>query len=213
MTLPFAPSYAFPPGGLPDQSAEPAASAAVFTPAYAVIPAAVMRDIVTSLLPGWQDTRAWILARPLSGFAETFAQYAVEVAPGGGSDSPEPDPAAEGVLFLAKGEAVLTLDGIAHILTPGGYAYLAPGADWRLSNPGPAPLRLHWIRRRYQPAPGLAAPGSFVTTDAATPIRWMPGTTLWGTTRFADPWISGTTATSTSSPSCPAAASPSPKPT
>ena len=192
MTLPFAPTYAFPPGGLPGQSADPAASAAVFTPAYAVIPAAVMRDIVTSLLPGWRQTRAWILARPLSGFAETFAQYALEIAPGGGSDSPEPDPAAEGVLFLAAGEAVLTLDGIAHILTPGGYAYLAPGADWRLANPGPAALGLHWIRRRYQPAPGLPAPGlpappSFVTTDAATPIRWMPGTALWGTTRFADP--------------------------
>ena len=26
-----------------------------------------------SLLPGWTNTRVWILARPLSGFAETFA--------------------------------------------------------------------------------------------------------------------------------------------
>ena len=54
----------------------------MFTDAYAVIPADTQRDIVTSFLPGWDGTRAWILARPLSGFAETFAQYAVEVAPG-----------------------------------------------------------------------------------------------------------------------------------
>jgi len=78
-------SYAFPPGGLPDQSCDPEGTA-VFTEAYAVLPAATQRDIVTSLLPGWSGVRAWVLARPLTGFAETFAQYAVEVAPGGGSE-------------------------------------------------------------------------------------------------------------------------------
>ena len=50
-------SYAFPPGGLPDQSTSPE-STAVFTPAYAVIPASVQRDIVTSFLPEWRDSRA-----------------------------------------------------------------------------------------------------------------------------------------------------------
>ncbi len=28
--------------------------------------------------------RMWVIARPLSGFAETFTHYVVEVAPGGG---------------------------------------------------------------------------------------------------------------------------------
>ena len=68
-------SYAFPPGGLPGQEVSPVGTA-VFTEAYAVLPAETQRDIVTSLLPGWVGARAWILARPLSGFAETFAQYA-----------------------------------------------------------------------------------------------------------------------------------------
>ena len=187
MTLPFAPAYAFPPGGLPPMDADPAATTAIFTAAYAVIPAGVMRDIVTSFLPGWTDTRAWIIARPLSGFAETFAQYAVEIAPHGGSTTPEPDPQAEGWLFIAQGEAALTIADLPHILTPGGYAYLPPGSAWTLKNPGPAPLRLHWIRRRYQPVPGMPAPDPFVTTDTDQPIRWMPGTDLWGTTRFVDP--------------------------
>lgn len=187
MTLPFVPAYAFPPGGQPDQSGDPAASAAAFTTAYAVIPASVQRDIVTSLLPGWTGTRAWILARPLSGFAETFAQYALEVSPGGGSTTPDPDPASEAVLFVAEGDALLTAGGGRHRLGPGGYAYLPPGAGWTLRNPGPGPLRLHWIRRRYQPVPGLPAPALLVTSDADTPIRWMPGTTLWGTSRFVDP--------------------------
>ncbi|KQT83287.1 hypothetical protein ASG51_17045 [Methylobacterium sp. Leaf465] len=45
-----------------------------FTEAYAVIPRGVMSDIVTSVLPFWEHTQAWMLARPLSGFSETFAQ-------------------------------------------------------------------------------------------------------------------------------------------
>jgi len=40
-----------------------------------------MRDIVTSLLPFWEKSRAWVIARPLSGFAETFSQYIMEVSP------------------------------------------------------------------------------------------------------------------------------------
>ena len=63
-----------PPGGLPAQS-ERLADRAVFTTAYAFIPSTVMTDIVTSALPFWEQTRLWVLARPLSGFAETFSHY------------------------------------------------------------------------------------------------------------------------------------------
>ena len=61
-------SYFNPLGGHPPQS-DLLSGKAVFTEAYAVIPKGVMRDIVTSFLPGWSKTRAWILARPLTGFA------------------------------------------------------------------------------------------------------------------------------------------------
>ena len=81
--MPESRSYYAPSGGLPGQT-ELLTGRAVFTEAYAVIPKDVLRDIVTSLLPHWDKTRAWILARPLSGFAEPFSQYIVEVAPGGG---------------------------------------------------------------------------------------------------------------------------------
>ena len=57
-------SYAMPPGGLPGQD-QLLTGRAVFTDAYAVIPRGTMRDIVTSRLPHWVDTRAWVLARPL----------------------------------------------------------------------------------------------------------------------------------------------------
>ena len=174
-------------GGLPPQTAL-MTGRAVFTEAYAVIPRGVMSDIVTSYLPGWDRTRAWILARPLSGFAETFAQSLVEVAPGGGSDAPEPDAGAQSVVFVVAGEPTLTLDGCRHPLRPGSYAYLPPGADWTLRNAGAEPVRFHWVRKRYEPAPGLAVPEAFVThDDAGEPIA-MPGTDgAWATRRFVAP--------------------------
>ena len=180
-------TYAFPVGGMPAMTDDPAAAGAIFTTAYAFIPGGVLRDTVASLLPGWAGTRAWIFARPLSGFAETFAQYAVEVLPGGGSDSPEPDAGAEAGIFVAGGQMTLTLNGASHSLAAGGYAYVPPACSWTVRNEGPAPLQFHWVRKRYVAAPGLPAPDPILTSDAQVPIDWMDSTESWGTTRFADP--------------------------
>ena len=115
MTKPHAQarSYYAPSGGHPPQT-DLLTDRAVFTDAYVIIPKGVMRDIVTSFLPFWEHTRLWVLSRPLSGFAETFSQYIMEVAPGGGSDKPEPDAKAEGVLFVTEGE--LTSDACWYVL-------------------------------------------------------------------------------------------------
>lgn len=180
-------TYAFPPGGLPPQSDDPSEAGAIFTEAYCFMPGSVMRDIVTSLLPGWEGTRAWILARPLSGFAETFAQYAVEVEPGGGSDHPEPDPSAEDAVFVAQGELSLSVEGQINLLGPGGFAYMPPGTDWSARNESDSPLRFHWIRKHWISAPGVSEPEVVISSDSEAPIDWMPGTKAWGTTRFLDP--------------------------
>jgi len=176
-----------PPGGLPPQT-DLLTDRAVFTEAYAVLPRGTMRDIVTSRLPFWDGTRLWVIARPLSGFAETFSQYVVEVAPGGGSDRPELNPGAEGVVFVVDGEVRLTLDGAEHILAPGGYGYLPPGADWTLRNVGALPARFHWIRKAYERVEGLDVPGALVTSDAEVAPEPMPDTDgRWATSRFVDP--------------------------
>ena len=184
----MAPSpYASPMAGLPDQTALHTGRA-VFTEAYAVVPHGVMRDIVTSYLPHWAGTRAWVIARPMSGFAETFSQYILEVSPGGGSDRPEPDAGAEGVLFVVAGEASLTVDGEAHHLAPGGYAFLPPACSWALHNAAAEPLRFHWIRKRYEAVEGIDAPTAFVASEQDLAVSWMPGTdSRWGTTRFVEP--------------------------
>ena len=88
--------------GLPPQTALHTGRA-VFTESYAVIPRGVMSDIVTSYLPGWGKTRFWVIARPMTGFSETFSQYILDIPPEGGSDAPEPEPGAEGVLFVTEG--------------------------------------------------------------------------------------------------------------
>ena len=161
-----------------------------FTEAYALIPAAVQRDIVTSNLPHWRAARAWVLARPMTGFAETFAHYLMEVAPGGGSDAPEPDRHAEAVIFVTGGQAALTIDGTAHQLVPGGYAYIPAGAAWMLAVPDGAgePAVFHWIRKHYDAVEGIDHPPAFVTSDQAVAPTPMPDCDgVWATTRFVDP--------------------------
>lgn len=181
------PSYHAPHGGLPPQS-QLLTGRAVFTEAYAVIPKGVMSDIVASLLPHWNGTRAWVLARPLSGFAETFSQMIVEVAPGGGSDRPEPEGDAEGALFVLEGELTLELAGERRVLAPGGFAFLPPASGWTVANEGKAHARFHWIRKRYEAVEGIDAPAPVFAHEAQVEPTPMPGTDgRWATTRFVDP--------------------------
>jgi (S)-ureidoglycine aminohydrolase len=179
--------YYAPIGGLPAQT-DLHTGRAVFTEAYAVIPKGVFSDIVTSYLPFWENTRAWIIARPLSGFAETFAQYVMEVAPGGGSDRPEPDAGAEAALFVTEGALTLTLGGEPHRLTPGGFAYVPPGTAWTVTNAGSEPARFHWIRKAYEAVDGLPTPDPVIANEQEVAPSPMPDTGgAWATTRFVDP--------------------------
>ncbi|MDG2405568.1 MAG: bifunctional allantoicase/(S)-ureidoglycine aminohydrolase [Paracoccaceae bacterium] len=179
-------SYYAPQGGLPSQS-QILTDRAMFTPAYAVIPKSTFTDIVTSLLPFWQGARFWVLARPLSGFSETFSQYICEIRPCGGSDRPETDPQAEAVLFVVEGEMTLIIDGQKHLMAEGGYAYLPAGIDWALRNHTTSLVQFHWIRKAYQAVVGLDPPTAFVTNEKDIALTHMPDTDgAWATTRFVE---------------------------
>ncbi len=179
--------YAFPPGGLPGQNENPEGTA-VFTEAYAVLPANTQRDIVTSFLPGFTKSRAWILARPLSGFAETFAQYALELDPEGGSDTPEPDQNAQAALFVAHGEVRLRLGVDVFDLRAGSFAYIPPSATWTLWNASEAKCGIHWIRKRYDAAGHNLPPDAFVSHESGVEKVSMPDSHgVWATQRFIDP--------------------------
>ncbi|MBH8581335.1 bifunctional allantoicase/(S)-ureidoglycine aminohydrolase [Halomonas pacifica] len=179
-------TYYAPQGGHPPQT-QLLSDRAVFTEAYAIIPKGVLRDIVASYLPFWENTRLWVLSRPMTGFSETFSQYIVEVSPGGGSNKPELDEGAEGVLFVVEGEMVLTLGGEKHVMQPGGYAFIPPGSDWTLRNESDAAVRFHWIRKAYEFVEGIEAPEAFVTNENDVEPIAMPDTDeKWVTTRFVD---------------------------
>jgi (S)-ureidoglycine aminohydrolase len=180
-------SYYAPAGGLPPQT-DLLTDRAIVTEAYTVIPRGVLRDIVTSKFPGWRGTRAWVLAKPIAGFATTFAQYLLEVAPGGGSDRPEPEAGVQSVVFLLAGELSVVIDGAAHHLTPGGYAYLPAGAVWSLTNPGEGNASFSWVRKPYEPVEGIAVPAAFTVQEQDVAPTPMPDTDgAWATTRFVDP--------------------------
>jgi (S)-ureidoglycine aminohydrolase len=180
-------TYYAPRGGHPPQT-QLLTGRAVFTEAYAVIPKGVMLDIVTSFLPFWDNTRLWVIARPLSGFAETFSQYIMEVGPGGGSDRPEQDPSAEGVLFVVEGEITLTMSGTSYRMKPGGYAFIPPATAWTIRNEGHEAARFHWVRKSHEAVDGLEPPPAFVTNENDVAPIAMPGTDgKWATTRFVDP--------------------------
>ncbi|GAA6188266.1 bifunctional allantoicase/(S)-ureidoglycine aminohydrolase [Litorivita sp. NS0012-18] len=180
-------SYAFPMGGHPSQDQDPDGRA-IFTEAYALLPAETMRDIVTSFLPGWVQTRAWILARPLTGFAETFAQYALEIAPGGGSHTPEPELEAQGALFVAHGAVRLTLGRDTYDLEAGHFVYLPPAAVWSLWNVSDASAGVHWIRKRYNRIADMLPPEAFVAHERDVTASNMPDCDgKWSTQRFFDP--------------------------
>jgi (S)-ureidoglycine aminohydrolase len=180
-------SYYAPHGGLPPQS-DLITDRAVFTDAYAVIPRREFSDIVASYLPFWDRTRLWVIARPLSGFAETFSQYIMEVQPGGGSDRAELDDSAEGVLFVVEGEVTVTVAGKTHTLTEGGYAYLPPKSGWSLRNTASKTARFHWVRKAYEYVDGLDVPEPLFLNENDIAPSPMPDTNgVWATTRFVDP--------------------------
>ncbi|MEB7504401.1 bifunctional allantoicase/(S)-ureidoglycine aminohydrolase [Arthrobacter koreensis] len=176
--------YYAPAAGLPPQTAL-LSGRAVVTGAYTVIPRGVLRDIVASVLPEWQDTRAWILNRPVAGGATTFAQYLMEVAPGGGARTPEPQQHVESFVFvLDGGPLALTIDGERHELRPGGFAYLPPERVWEAANDGGEPARFQWIRKAYEPLAGHT-PAVVVGHEREIEPVGMPGAeNKWRTTRM-----------------------------
>ena len=179
--------YWTPSGGLPPQT-QLVADRAVFTIGYAVIPKGVLTDIVTSQLPFWDNTKLWVLARPLTGFAESFSHYLMQVEPNGGSDRPESNKAAQSVIFVTSGKPTLTINDQQHALTPGSYAYIAAGTDWALTNNSTKAASFHWIRKRYVAVDGINQPDSFVTSDQDVEPSAMPDTDdRWATSRFVDP--------------------------
>ena len=179
--------YYYPKGGVSPQS-EIVAQKAVFKNAYVLIPKAVMQDIVVSYFPEWTRTRAWVLARPMSGFSETFSQSILEVLPGGGSKKPESDARVESVIFVLDGELEVKFGGEKHLITSGSFLYNPPGSNWEINNISNKPARFQWIRKVYMFVDGIEKPDAFLKNEADIEPDSVSGSDgVWSTTRFVDP--------------------------
>ena len=78
----------------------------------------------------------------------------------------------------------LELDG--ERMEPGGYAYRPAGTPWEVTSESGATF--HWIRKRYEPVPGIRPPIPFISADEAVEAVPMPDTGgAWATSRFVDP--------------------------
>ena len=180
-------TYFSPEGGLPTQS-NLLTDRAVFKSAYAVIPRGCFADIVTSLLPLWKHMRMWVVARPMTGFAETFSQYLVQLQPEGGSDNPESNASVQSVLFLTSGAVKLTIDNESHIMESGDYAYIPAGSEWSIWSNSNEVTNFHWIRKLYKGVKGIKRPVAFVKNENECEDVEMPNSNgTWFTKRFVEP--------------------------
>jgi (S)-ureidoglycine aminohydrolase len=125
-----------------------------------------------SRLAGWQRTTVFKLATPRTGTAR-FGQYLLDLEDGGGS---------AGAVGMDFEHFVLTLSGEPTLdgqpLAAGCYAYRPQGHGLELAGTaaGDEPDRVMWIKRRYEPAPGVDAPAAITgRMDALAAITTASG--------------------------------------
>ena len=118
---------------------------------YALIPS---EGVPYSRLPEWPDALVQVLAGPALG-AE-FAEYHIELEAGGEGLHPA-DGEIEHFVFVLDGSAELTLlhsEAATTAFGPGSYALVPPSVGYQLK--ASTTTRLLLLRKRYEPAPGVA---------------------------------------------------------
>lgn len=169
----------FTPSGVIPPMTSMVTSKVIVKEAYSIIPASSLTENVRSVLPGWKNTRCWVLTAPAMGHASGFAQYLVYLAPQGGSSAPETESGVESFLFVLDGCLSLRLSGKDHELQAGGYAFVPPGTQWSVENGAQAEAKFLWIRKYHErlenahPAPIVGnEAGVEVAFSAQTRKKW-----------------------------------------
>ncbi len=116
--------------------------------------------IPASVLPEWTQAEARILAAPVLG--ARFAMYLLDLAAGGGTGQQQA-PHLQGFFYVVEGDVELDANGRGHRLGAGGYAYLPPGARFKVL--ARAKSRMLWLKKPYQ-AFGPKAPHDVVGSES-----------------------------------------------
>lgn len=86
-----------------------------------------------------------------------FAEYLVELDPGGGTKGPVGG-GFEHFVFVLEGSVKTLVDASEQTMTPGTFTYLPEDQPLVLENDSGAPCRLIWIKRRYESLPEFERP-------------------------------------------------------
>ena len=130
---------------------------------YALMP---LDGFPTSRLPQWRGADVRVLAAPALG--TNFAQYKIDLQPGGGT-SQQPDGHTETFVYVLSGEINLA-SGQRETLGEGGFALVPHTMRLDIDSPGGASLIV--LRKRYEAAEGVEAP-QLVTGNQAN-VRGGP---------------------------------------
>ncbi|MBL3687864.1 hypothetical protein D3248_12990 [Leucobacter zeae] len=136
-----------------------------FGPAHYVI---APENHFGSRLPEFADTVVKKLTTPRNGSARV-AMYLLEVAPGGGTTVPAGAGFENFLYALDAG-----FDGELGAAAPAtSFAFLPEGETFEIANRTGGALRLLWVKRRYEPAPGHPLPEE--VRGVASSIEPTPG--------------------------------------
>jgi (S)-ureidoglycine aminohydrolase len=117
---------------------------------------------VETYLPDMVGIALQVMAAPPIG--AKFIETELLVAGNGRMTRPR-DEDYEAFFFVQEGEIELTLEGKAHRMVEGSFAWLPPHAVHALANRSEATSRVIWLRRRYEPIDGIAIPPAIVAHE------------------------------------------------
>jgi (S)-ureidoglycine aminohydrolase len=124
----------------------------MLTPNYCVFPP---EGIMDSLLPDWPGCVIRFQTSPAMG--ARFAQALLIAPEGCGSNAI--DDGLEHFFYVQQGRFSVAIGGVDTPLAPGGFVYVPSGTGFALRNTADGESRAIWVKRPYQPAPGVPAPG------------------------------------------------------
>ena len=114
-------------------------------------------------LPGFEGVLAQVLSAPQHG--AKFVEHELLVEPNGHTTGHRSE-GLEQFFFVLEGQVQFDLEGKAHKLVQGSFAWLPPNAAVAFTSDSENLSRLVWIRRRYEKVEGIAVPAPIVAHES-----------------------------------------------
>lgn len=124
----------------------------------AVIPP---EGLVNNSIPYFENCKISVVASPKMG--ASFAQYVVEINPGGGSSKAFGcEENIESFLYCIEGEGIVEVDGKTIELVSGAYIYAPPSVGIKVNNNSQTQLKILFYKQHYVKLSGVKEPAVVV---------------------------------------------------